>query len=194
MALDATSPESIAAAAHAVGKNTGRRPADLINTAGLGSFEANSWAAVEMAPAFGPWVAAKGVIGKVAALGAILQIPWIWHGVSKAAMVRWTEVLRQELAPSEPNHHPHMDATVSVDKVVSDRTKGAEGREYRGGMSSGATAITTFMPNSMADTMLGGTDLNRPQELQMGQQAKKSSVTEYIPKKRYVLCGVTFLT
>jgi 1-acylglycerone phosphate reductase len=42
-----------------------------------------------------------------------------------------------------------MDANVYANKVVDDLTKGADGRIYRGGMSSGAKFITTFLPNSL---------------------------------------------
>jgi 1-acylglycerone phosphate reductase len=42
-----------------------------------------------------------------------------------------------------------MDADVYANGVVNDLTKGADGRIYRGGMSSGAKFITTFLPTSM---------------------------------------------
>ena len=42
-----------------------------------------------------------------------------------------------------------MDAVVYANKVVNDLVNGADGRIYRGGMSSGAEFITTYLPNSM---------------------------------------------
>ncbi|KAH6672339.1 hypothetical protein B0J14DRAFT_483232, partial [Halenospora varia] len=47
-----------------------------------------------------------------------------------------------------------MNADVYADKVVCDLLRGAEGRIYRGGMSSGARFISTFLPNSMVDKMM----------------------------------------
>ncbi|EHL00845.1 putative Uncharacterized oxidoreductase C23D3.11 [Glarea lozoyensis 74030] len=230
--------ESIETAVQIVNTKTGGKLDFLINNAGLGivapaidadikdakkMFDANFWGAVEMVQAFSPLIiSAKGTIGNVAALGAILHVPWMsFYGASKAALVNWTEVLRLEMAPFRvkvvpimtgfvhtnifnqghgtslpreslywPAHKEidarsagsdvteKMDANVYANKVVNDLTNGADGRIYRGGMSSGAKFITTFLPNSMVDKMmLGGTGLDKPAELQAIQAARKATKT-----------------
>jgi 1-acylglycerone phosphate reductase len=93
IALDVTSTESIQVAVKIVSKKTGGKLDYLINNAGLGivspaidadiadarkMFDANFWGAVAMVQAFSELViSAKGTIGNVAALGAILHIPWM---------------------------------------------------------------------------------------------------------------------
>jgi hypothetical protein len=91
--LDVTSKESIETAVQIVNTKTGSKLDFLINNAGLGivspaidadikdakkMFDANFWGAVEMVQAFSPLIiSSKGTIGNVAALGAILHVPWM---------------------------------------------------------------------------------------------------------------------
>ncbi|KAF2661993.1 NAD(P)-binding protein [Lophiostoma macrostomum CBS 122681] len=116
LALDTTQPESIAAAAKEVERQTGGSLDVLINNAGAqyvmpildddiemakALFEVNYWGTVRVTKAFAQMLlAAKGTVVNIGSGAGLLPIPFQSHyNASKAAMNRWSETLRLELVP-----------------------------------------------------------------------------------------------
>ncbi|KAJ4354049.1 NADPH-dependent 1-acyl dihydroxyacetone phosphate reductase [Didymosphaeria variabile] len=116
LALDVTSPASIAAAAKEVEAKTGGKLDVLINNAGVqyvmpaldvdiekarDVFEANYWGPLRMIQAFKQMlVKAKGTIVNVGSAAGIFYVPFqSQYNASKAAINQYSETLRMELAP-----------------------------------------------------------------------------------------------
>lgn len=116
LTLDVTSSASITAAVASVQEATGSKLDVLINNAGIGLelpvldtplsaarqlFDVNFFGTLGMIQAFAPMlINARGCIVNNSSVGGFLSIPFISiYQASKAALTRFSEVLRLELAP-----------------------------------------------------------------------------------------------
>ncbi|RDH27537.1 putative hydroxybutyrate dehydrogenase [Aspergillus welwitschiae] len=114
--LDVTSSASIDTAYEAVKHQTGGQLDYLVNNAGVMSimpsldidirqakelFDTNFWGVLAMVQKFSPLlISAKGCITNICSISGFINVPFeSVYGASKAALLRYSETLRLELAP-----------------------------------------------------------------------------------------------